>query len=740
MMRGSSIALLLVLLACADEPTFSGGTSGAGAAGVGGGFGGVGAGGDVTVEEDPYDPPPTLPPLSDEAVAGIAAEIDGILAPFGAQMHSVLVVGLDTGQSIYERDADQLLKPASNTKLFASAASMAALGDAHRHESVVYATASASGGVINGDLVIVGDHDFTWSTYFYPQARLPLDWIAARLAQQGITEVTGAVRASGEFLFDGYNFGTYSSSAHRATVAIQFDNALNAAGISTGATSTSPDFTPPAGSVELARWASLPSSVGQSPLNRISHNEFADILSRHVGWAQAQDSTYAGGEAEVLALLAEEPALDLNGVTFNNGSGLSHDNRVSARHVVGLFELMENKPEGLAWRRTFAVAGVHGTIAGRMGGANTLGRFRGKTGTLNGVIALGGILQHRYDGQRYALSMLMNNVTSNSAARAAHDAMVGTVAEDLRDLGARPDAPTLASVRNSDDGKSVTATWSDVAGADGYLVWRSRDGKLWPRQEARLVHTTTHKTLAFDDSPTLYIRVSTIGAAGESVSSDTYAASSSATPILLVDGNDIWQAQPAPENPVAKPHDFMARYAESLSRGFDSCDNDAVLDGQCPLEDYTAVIWTLGEESSDHETFSDAEQSIVQQYIALGSAFITSGAELGWDLGNANGSPTDTLFLNETLGVSYEGDDAGTFMLDRGDAQPLSFLTPGRMVVDYADFFTGDDVLGQYFGAASSAIVGHADRVVVAGFPIESIDNADDRRVLLEELLNYVAE
>ena len=727
---------MLALVACGDDPsgTASGAPAGGGGAGgeAVGGMGGEG-GSEVIVSEDPYEPAPDPPALPDAVVAQLAADIDAILAPFSAQTHSVLLVGLDSGQVIYERDADQLLKPASNTKLFTTAATMALLGDEHRHETVVYATAAPSGGVIDGDVVIVGDHDFTWSTYFYPSARFPLDWIAARLAAEGVSQINGTVRVIGEYVYEGFNFGTYSAAAHRSTVAGQAAAALTAASIGHGGTTTAADFTVPAGAMELVSWRSLPASVGGSPINRISHNELADVLSRHLGWRSAMDSSYAAGAAEMIALLSEDMSLDVSGVSLNDGSGLSHDNRVSARHIVGLIQLMQSRPEGLSWERTFASAGVHGTIGGRMAGADTRGRFRGKTGTLSGVIALSGILDHRYDGQRYAISMLMNNVASNSASRAAHDNIVRAVAADLRDLGARPAPPVLHGVVATDGGRSVTATWSDV-GAGGYLVWRSRDGKVWPTGEARLVETTSHKMLPFDDAP-MHVRITALGAAGTSDPSDSYAAAVSRTvePILLVDGNDRWQAEPAVENPTAQSHDFIVRYAEALDRPFDSCDNDAVIDGSCPLDDYELVLWSLGEESIEHETFDDAEQALVTTFMEAGGLLITSGAELLWDLGAENGSATDTAFLNDVLGATYEGDDAGTFMVDRDTLQPLSFQTPDRMVINFPDQLAGDTELLHYLGGAPAAV--YNGNAIVAGFPLESIDNTASRRELLDELL-----
>jgi D-alanyl-D-alanine carboxypeptidase len=747
------IATLLIACGGGSDPASPGGGGSGATTSEGGsaeGGGGGGGGGGVIVEEDPFEPPPEPAPLDQDSLDTIASSIDAILAGFAGQTHSVMVVGADSGQVVYTRDAEQLLKPASNTKLFTTAAAFARLGEEHRHQTRVFATAAPSGGVIDGDLVLFGDHDFSWSTQFYPGSRWPLDRIAETLAAMGITQVTGSVQVRFEHLYNGQQFSTYNAANHRAAVASNFNSALNSAGIATAGTSTSPDSEPPAAATELTRWVSLPLHVGGSPINRISHNEFADILSRHVGWELEATSSYAAGGDQMVALLAEAGS-DVTGLVFFDGSGLSHDNRVSARQLIDLYDLMRERPEGLAWERTFAVAGIKGTIGGRMGGPDTIGRFRGKTGTLNAVIALSGVLDHRHDGQRYHLAMLMNGVTNNSAARSAHDQIVGTIAADHRNLGSRPESPELTQVVNDGNGQSVTVSFDEVQGASGYLVWRSPDGRAWPRSEARLVEGLSHRTLGFEGFGRLFVRVSAIGQAGESDPSNVYGARvGDPSGLVLVDGNDRWRVQPAPENPTAQGHDFLVPYADVLDEamlgatGFDSCNHRAVVDGDCGLDGYTTVIWALGEESTEDVTLDASEQAAISGYLAAGGSLLISGAELGWNLGN-QGSAADAMFFSDVLHAAYAGDDAGTFHVDNvGQLDhdgPVAFLTPDRMLVSYPDQLatTADsEVFLSYFGGAGGVAAVRStasEHVIVAGFPLESIAARDDRAAIVAAML-----
>ena len=217
--------------------------------------------------------------------------------------------------------------------------------------------------------------------------------------------------------------------------------------------------------VFAALWAAL--SVGCAPINVISHNEFADVLVRHVGHELAGDSTYGGGTQSVIDWLASVPT-DTTSVALNDGSGLSHDNRVSARTIVDLTHFMLGTPQGQAWVRTFAVGGMRGTLGSRLTGPNTLGRVWGKTGSLTGVITTSGLVFNRHDGRRYLFSILMNDVGSTTGVRDVHDQVIGIAARDHWSDGLRPDAPVLTAVRAAES-DVIEIEWTrDLGRRDKY--------------------------------------------------------------------------------------------------------------------------------------------------------------------------------------------------------------------------------------------------------------------------------
>lgn len=104
----------------------------------------------------------------------------------------VNVVDVDTGEAVYGYQADTPRVLASNTKLFTTAAALDALGPGYFFETRLLRRGTASGGVLSGDLGVVGggdphlsgrDYDGDSFAVFRPWAR--------DLVAQGIHRVSG---------------------------------------------------------------------------------------------------------------------------------------------------------------------------------------------------------------------------------------------------------------------------------------------------------------------------------------------------------------------------------------------------------------------------------------------------------------------------------------------------------------------------------------------------------------------
>jgi D-alanyl-D-alanine carboxypeptidase len=318
--------------------------------------------------------------------------------------------------SYYARQPTATMRPASVTKIFTSATAFALLGGGHRFETRVYHTGTFSGGVVEGDLHILPEHDFTWSTRFYSNARAPLNSIALALFNLGVREVNGKIIGGGR--------GAFADSASNATVAAEFREALLARGITVGGTSDSRNGFNVVGQL-LHTHQSIPLDQACIPLNRDSVNLHADFLLRHLGHKLVGDENYAAGETLVRDWL-ESIGIDSTGLRMIDGSGLlwynsSNDSRISALQSMELQRYMRrNFP---AFEATLARACHRGTLSSRFCDSESYGRVYAKTGTLpNGqTVSLAGYAKNDYDGEVYYFSFIANQATDVTATRQAID-------------------------------------------------------------------------------------------------------------------------------------------------------------------------------------------------------------------------------------------------------------------------------------------------------------------------------
>lgn len=699
-------------------------------------------------ETTPVDetPLPTPPFLDLAVVEDLNDDIDDILA---GTVNGVRIVDAENGEILYESDPDVPRTPASNTKLFTTATAMDSLGEDHRFRTTIYAPAKpdASGKVAS--LTAVVEHDSTWSYYVYADEYFAADRLADQLYDAGVRSVTGTLTLSGEVLVDGDSLGTYDADWHRDAGVDVLENALALRGITVGKVATSASFTPPAGVVLTTR-DSAPLATSCHPLNTYSHNEMADILADHDGWELWNGSTYADGEAAALDFLTGL-GIDTADVNFDDGSGLSHGNTVTATVVTELLLAMEHRPAGQAWERTLAIAGVSGTIDYRMTGEDTLGRVYAKTGSLYNTIALSGVLYNRYDGHRYVFSILQNDLSDQTLARAIADDVVERVARDLRGGGTRPDRVNLTRVASNGDG-TVAVEWEPVPGASAYGVWRSADGLVWERSDAVVETGTSHTLAGLPTEEPVYVRVMAYNSKGEGEPSDVYAATPStrASSILVVDGNDRWDRTDQQwENTRGAGQDFVRSAVEAMgSRRVDTVANERIIDGTVDLGDYDAVVWLSGEESTDDQTFDTTERAAIADYLDGGGKLVVSGAELAWDL-DYLGTADMASFYEDTLRATFVGDDADTYSVGpvKGgifDGIPeLGFYTPARMSVDFPDVIApangGVAQLTYLGGEGGTAAVSYDGKykIVNMGFPIESIDGKDTRTLVMERILDF---
>ncbi len=181
----------------------------------------------------------------------------------------------------------------------------------------------------------------------------------------------------------------------------------------------------------LARYESEPLQAYLEVINKHSHNLFAELVFRSVGRAVEGVGSIRASSAAVRATLAGL-GLDTTGVVLVDGSGLSAGNRVSARQFVGLFEAMAHRPAWAQYWASLPEAGRPREL-GRMYRTAAAGNLRAKTGTIERVSALSGLVRAA-DGERLAFSILLNRAPSVARAKAVENQIGARLASFTRGL------------------------------------------------------------------------------------------------------------------------------------------------------------------------------------------------------------------------------------------------------------------------------------------------------------------
>lgn len=176
----------------------------------------------------------------------------------------------------------------------------------------------------------------------------------------------------------------------------------------------------------LLQLAPPPLAEDLRTINKASQNLHAELMLRRLG-RQRGTGAIADGLAIVRDLLARA-GLRRTDYDFSDGSGMSTYNRVTPRGVVTLLRWAATQPWGTAWRATFPVAGVDGTLARRFRGTPLEGRLFAKTGSLNATSALSGYLVAR-SGRTLTFSFYANDVPDGASATPAMEAALLLIAE-----------------------------------------------------------------------------------------------------------------------------------------------------------------------------------------------------------------------------------------------------------------------------------------------------------------------
>src|SRR3979490_40906 len=142
---------------------------------------------------------------SKKATARFAARAEALLgtAPANKGEWGLLIVDAESGETLYEQNADKYFVPASNMKLFTTALALAKLGPEYRfHTTLETPGKISSEGVLGGDLRVVGRGDPNLSNRKFPYElkeefdgppEKALVELADAVVAKGVKEISGDV-------------------------------------------------------------------------------------------------------------------------------------------------------------------------------------------------------------------------------------------------------------------------------------------------------------------------------------------------------------------------------------------------------------------------------------------------------------------------------------------------------------------------------------------------------------------
>jgi D-alanyl-D-alanine carboxypeptidase/D-alanyl-D-alanine-endopeptidase (penicillin-binding protein 4) len=152
-----------------------------------------------TVSRRPAGGPAGGPAIHYTMPVGPAALATDLGAMLDRTMHGgkwgVMVVSISRGETLFTRNADVQLMPASTMKLFTSSLAFDRFGPAGRFQTqVLRVGAIGTDGVLRGDLVLKGDGDPTLAGKATDgSGEPPMESLARQIAAAGITHVSGSI-------------------------------------------------------------------------------------------------------------------------------------------------------------------------------------------------------------------------------------------------------------------------------------------------------------------------------------------------------------------------------------------------------------------------------------------------------------------------------------------------------------------------------------------------------------------
>lgn len=395
-------------------------------------------------------------------IALSAEKIDEILAklPRGTRV-SVLAINPLTGDTIYQKNPAQVLIPASNTKLYTTLTAVNKLGkDFQLKTSLFTPDRTLEDGVIDGNLYLKGfgnplltsgdllkmaeelrsmgimsiNGDIIGDDSYFDKAYSREDWIEDETNLAPLAPVSALIVDRNK-----KQVVKVRRKRKRITYINVADPALNAAeimykvlketGIYIGGRPAKGST--PEGSYELSyRSASLQEVI--SIVNKRSDNFLAECLFKVVGAAESGTEGSGFHASKAVKKFLDHNDIYNEGTEIVDGSGLSRFNLTSAAGIISLLEWAYFHPDYFdTIYNSLSIAGVDGTLTGRMKNGSAMHNFRGKTGTLRGTSSVSGYLRTISGDDLIVSIIIFYQSKGGNYYKAIEDRIVGLLASEF---------------------------------------------------------------------------------------------------------------------------------------------------------------------------------------------------------------------------------------------------------------------------------------------------------------------
>jgi spore germination protein YaaH len=303
------------------------------------------------------------------------------------------------------------------------------------------------------------------------------------------------------------------------------------------------------------------------------------------------------------------------------------------------------------------------------------------------------------------------------------------------------------------DASSALVNVDSTITATSYLFYHSLDGVNFDNGTLSASPNFVATNLA--PGVVHYYRVRAVNASGQSEPTEVLGVVTG-TPkgILVVNGFDRVIG-------TINTRDFIRQHGSAIvaaGRGFDSCNNQALVHRRLSMLNYYVVDWIAGEEGTSTSSFDPAEQSLLREYLRGFHRLFVSGAEIGYDL-VAQGNQADRDFYREILHAEYVADDAGVYRATGVPGFGFDNLraafdngTHGGYDVDFPDGIrpVGGARLAMTYDGVNPAQLGGAavfwqdanvngPMVAYLAFPFEMIYDAGERHALMARVLQLLS-